>query len=176
MLQQRVHNTFAGFDFDLQNSSWHDHSPERRREILEETWADGSLSMWVGTFREVLVEEDVNDEMSEFVREKIRARIDDPDVAKILVPKRYGFGTYRVPLETGYYDVFNRDNVEVIDVREVPIKAFGENGLVLQDGREYELDVVILATGFDAGTGALTQMNIRGRDGRSLKEDWSKEL
>ncbi|MGR8950487.1 MAG: flavin-containing monooxygenase [Gammaproteobacteria bacterium] len=175
-LQKRVHHTFAGFDFDLDNGSWHDHTPEKRREILEEIWADGSLSIWVGSFPEVLVEEAANDEISDFVREKIRARIKDPEVAELLVPTEYGFGTYRVPLETGYYDAFNQDNVDLIDVRSVPIECFTETGLRLEDGREYELDVVILATGFDAGTGALTQMNIHGRDGCSLTEDWGQDI
>ena len=175
-LEKRVHGTFAGFDFDLDHGSWHDHSPEKRREIIEKIWNDGSLSIWVGSFPEVLTEEDANNEISEFVREKIRARIDDPDVAELLTPTMYGFGTYRVPLESGYYDAFNQDNVDLIDVRAVPIKRFTETGLELEDGRHFELDVVILATGFDAGTGALTQMNIHGRDGRSLKEDWGKDI
>ncbi len=174
-LKERVHQTFAGFDFDLDYGSWHDHTREQRRQILEEIWADGSLKFWVGSFPEVLVEEEANNEISEFVREKIRARINDPILAKKLVPESYGFGTYRVPLETGYYDVFNRDNVELVDVSNAPIECFTETGLRTSEG-EFELDVVILATGFDAGTGSLTQMNIQGRDGRSLKEEWSRDI
>ena len=141
-LKERVQHTFAGFDFDLDHGSWHDHTREQRREILEEIWADGSLSFWVGSFPEVLVEEEANDEISEFVREKIRVRVNDPELAEKLVPHNYGFGTHRVPLETGYYDVFNRDNVELVDVRDAPIECFTETGLQTTEA-EHQLDVVI---------------------------------
>ena len=109
------------------------------------------------------------------MRAKIRARIKDPTKAALLVPTAYGFGTYRVPLENGYYDAFNRDNVELIDVRATPIERFTENGVVV-NGREFELDVVILATGFDAGTGALSRMDVHGRDDRSLTALWNKDI
>jgi len=174
-LRQRVNGTFAGFDFDLDHGSWYDATPAQRLAVLEEIWADGSLSFWVGSYPEVLTDEKVNAEVSEFVRAKIRARIKDPDVARKLVPYHYGFGTYRVPLENGYYDAYNQDNVELVDVGEAPIECFTAQGIKTAAG-EYPLDVVILATGFDAGTGSLTRMNIRGRDGRSLTEEWSKDI
>lgn len=173
--EKRVHGTFTGFDFDLDNGSWYDHTPEKRLEILEKTWADGSLAMWVGTFPEVLSDESVNAEISEFVRDKIRARVNDPELAEKLVPTEFGFGTYRVPLENGYYDAFNQDNVELVDARANPIVGFTKTGLKTT-AAEYDVDVVILATGFDAGTGALTRMNIIGRDGRSLKEEWGQDI
>jgi acetone monooxygenase len=174
-LRKRVQGTFAGFDYDFEPVKWADLSPERRREELEKLWADGSLSVWIGGFQEIFVDQAINDEVSDFVREKIRARIKDPAVAEKLVPRAYGFGTYRVPLETGYYDAFNRDNVELVDVSREPIERFTEKGLVAA-GREFELDVIILATGFDAGTGSLTRMGIKGRGGRSLSELWRKDI
>jgi len=174
-LQERVQHTALGFDFDFDNGSWYDQTPEKRREVMEKFWQDGSLAAWVGTFEEFFYDEEANDVMSDFAREKIRARINDPDKAEKLLPRTFGFGTYRVPLETGYYDVFNRDNVELVDVREAAIEGFTENGLKTADNH-YELDIVILATGFDAGTGALTRMNIVGRDGLSLTEEWSKDI
>ena len=174
-LREKVHHTFAGFGFDFELPPYLALSPVQRRAALEKLWADGSLSFWVGGFAEMLTDEAVNAEISEFVRAKIRARIKDPTVAAMLVPTSYGFGTARVPLENGYYDAFNRDNVELIDVRATPIERFTENGLVVA-GREFELDVVILATGFDAGTGALSRMDVHGRDGRSLTEMWNKDI
>jgi acetone monooxygenase len=173
--RDKVHHTFAGFAFDFELPPYRSLTPAERIEALEKLWADGSLSFWVGGFTETLVEEDINEEISNFVRAKIRARIKDPKVAEILVPTAYGFGTYRVPLENGYYDAFNRDNVELIDVRATPIERFTENGLVV-NGREFELDVVILATGFDAGTGALSRMDVHGRGGVSLTETWNKDI
>ena len=174
-LRESVQHTFVGFDFDLLPDSYLDLSPEARLETLERIWADGSLSFWVGGFADLLDNEAVNAEISEFTRAKIRARINDPVVAEKLVPTSFGFGTARVPLENGYYDVYNRDNVELVDVSETPITGFSENGLLV-DGQEYPLDVVILATGFDAGTGALSRMDIHGRDDRSLTELWAKDI
>lgn len=174
-LKTRVRGTFAGFDFDFDRGAWADLTPAQRLATLEEIWADGSLAFWVGSFPELFVDEKINEEVSEFVRAKIRARIKDPVVAEMLVPRRYGFGTYRVPLENGYYDAFNRDNVELVDVRDAPIERFTENGLVAA-GREFEFDVVILATGFDAGTGALARMDVHGRGGRSLTELWNRDI
>ncbi len=170
-----VQTTFTGFDFDLDNGSWYDYTPEGRLELLEKMWEHGSLRMWVGTFPEVITDEAVNAEVSEFVRNKIRARINDKKIAEKLVPTEFGFGTYRVPLENGYYDAFNRKNVELIDCRETPIEAFTETG-IKTSGAEYDLDVVILATGFDGGTGSLTRMNIHGRGGRSLKDEWGQDI
>ncbi|MEZ5504029.1 MAG: hypothetical protein R3E50_15750 [Halioglobus sp.] len=108
----------------------------------------------------------MNNQVSEFAREKIRAKIRDPEVAEMLTPRLYGFGTYRVPLENGFYEAFNRDNVELFDVRQTPVERITEKGMVVA-GRELELDVIVLATGFDAGTGALSKMDVRGRQGRS---------
>lgn len=175
--REQVRHTFAGFAFDFayQPGEYYRMTPQQRREALEKLWQDGSLAFWIGGFPELVVDEAVSEEVSEFVREKIRARIEDPQLAEKLVPYSYGFGTYRVPLESGYYDVFNRDNVELVDVRETPIEGFTERGLVV-GGREFPLDVVVLATGFDAGTGALSRMDVHGRGGRSLTELWSRDI
>jgi len=174
-LKDKVQHTFSGHAFEFLTTPWQSLTAEQRRAELERLWAEGSLAMWVGGFQESFVDADINEQVSAFVREKIRARITDPEVAELLTPRAYGFGTYRVPLETTYYEAFNRDNVELTDVRRTPIERFTEKGLVV-DGREFELDVVILATGFDAGTGALTRMDIHGRDGISLTELWSRDI
>ena len=174
-LQKTVYNSFVGFDFDFEHGSWYDLTPEQRYEVLEEKWQEGSLSMWVGTFPELFTDQAVNDEISDFVREKIRARIKDPKIADLVTPRNHGFGTYRVPLENGYYDVFNQDNVELIDARSTPIEGFTETGITV-GGRDIALDVVILATGFNAGTGSLTKMNIHGRDDRSLTTEFDEDI
>jgi acetone monooxygenase (methyl acetate-forming) len=175
--REQVRHTFAGFAFDFAYppGEYYRMTPQQRREALETLWQDGSLAFWIGSFPELVVDEAVSEEVSEFVREKIRARIRDPRVAEKLVPYSYGFGTYRVPLESGYYDAFNRANVELVDVRATPIEGFSAQGLLV-GGREYPLDVVVLATGFDAGTGALARMDVRGRGGRSLTELWSRDI
>jgi acetone monooxygenase len=173
--KERVHHTFVGFQFDFDNGDWHDHTAEERRAVMERLWADGSLAPWVGGYKEVFFEEEANEEMSEFARQKIREQVQDPKTAEMLTPRKAGFGTYRVPLESGYYEAFNRNNVTLVDVNETPIKGYTETGLETTAGN-HELDVVILATGFDASTGPLTRMNIRGRDGRSLTEEWGEDV
>jgi cation diffusion facilitator CzcD-associated flavoprotein CzcO len=175
-LKESIHTTFGGFEWALPEIGWAPSlSREERLALLEECWQDGSLKMWVGTYPEVLADPEMNQEASEFVREKIRKRIDNPALEDALVPRAYGFGTYRVPLENGYYDVFNRANVTLIDVNENPITAFYEKGLIV-GGQPVELDIVILATGFDAGTGSLRQMNIHGRNGCSLSALWGQDI
>ena len=174
-LKQRVQRTFAGFDYDLQESNFVDLSPEERQKTMETLWKDGSLSFWIGGFKEVFFDAGINEEVSKFVRERMRARIEDPKMAAKLIPNDHGFGTRRVPLETGYLEAYNRDNVELIDLKADPIECLTEKGLKTRSG-EHELDILIFATGFDAGTGALTRVDIRGRDGLRLKDEWSKNI
>lgn len=174
-LHQRVNDTFAGFDYDFDEREFSEIDRAERQELLEALWADGSLNFWIGSFRELAVDEAVNKEVSDFVREKIRARINDPVVADALLPSDYGFGTRRVPLENKYYEAFNQDNVKLIDTRNTPIECVTETGIRTSDG-DIPLDIIIYATGFEAGTGALTAIDIRGRDGALLKDTWRDEV
>jgi len=103
-LKERVHDTFSGAEFTFDDRSYFDLSADERHARMEELWAEGSLSCWVGSCREILTDQRANAEVSEFVRKKIRARVNDPVVAEKLVPSTYGFGTRRVPLETGYQE------------------------------------------------------------------------
>ena len=161
------------------------HTPERRntfdvpkaeREAFwEHQYNEPGFSMWVGGFRDMMTNRDANDEVSEFVAKKIRERVKNPKVADLLIPADHGFGTRRVPLENGYYDMFNRDNVSLVDLKETPIECITPKGIRTSAG-EIELDVIVLATGFDAGTGGLTAIDIRGRDGVSLREQWKTEV
>lgn len=130
------------------------------------------------SFAEVFFSEEVSDEVSEFVREKMRARMGDQRLIDILVPTDadYGFGTHRLPLERDYLEVYHRENVELVGVRNNKITEIVPEGVKLADGTVHELDVIIMATGFDAGTGALARIAIRGRDGRSLAEDWGRDI
>ncbi|MEV7289904.1 NAD(P)/FAD-dependent oxidoreductase [Streptomyces sp. NPDC093252] len=170
-----VRQTFAGFDFDFAHV-WAEYTPQRRREVLEELYADGSLRLWVGGFADLFFQREVNDEISEFVRNKMRARLGDDRLADILVPSDYGFGTRRVPLEDNYLEVYHRPDVELVSIRDNPIARIVPEGIVLSDGTVHELDIIVLATGFDAATGSLTRIDVRGRDNRSLAEDWGRDI
>ncbi|WP_299706093.1 NAD(P)/FAD-dependent oxidoreductase [uncultured Tateyamaria sp.] len=170
-------HTFTGFEYDFENT-WADLTPEKRLEVLEEVYADGSLKLWLASFAEMFFEEEVSAEISEFVRQKMIARLKDPKLIDTLVPKPgdYGFGTHRVPLETDYLEAFHHDNVEAVNVRDNPIAEIVPEGVKLKDGTVYELDAIIMAVGFDAGSGALARIDINGRDGLNLAEEWRKDM
>jgi acetone monooxygenase (methyl acetate-forming) len=168
-------NTFTGFEYDFRYV-WSDMTPAQRLEVLEDIHANGSLKLWLASFVEMFFDETVSEEISNFVRGKMRERLKDPRLCEMLIPTDYGFGTHRVPLEVNYLEAYHRPNVEAVSVKDNPIARITPEGIELADGTQYALDVIILATGFDAGTGALTRIDIRGRGGRSLKEDWGRDI
>jgi cyclohexanone monooxygenase len=125
-----------------------------------------------GSYRDLLVEPAANALAAEFVRDKIRAAVEDPEIARKLIPTGYPIATKRLPLDAGYFETFNRDNVELVDLRETPIEAIVGRG-VRTSARTHELDALVFATGFDALTGPLLKVGIRGRGGRRLADKWS---
>jgi cyclohexanone monooxygenase/acetone monooxygenase len=172
---ERLPHTFTGFEYDFEHT-WTGLTQEQRREVIEDCWNDGSLKLWISSFAELFFEEEVNGEISGFVREKMRERLKDPKLCELLIPSDYGFGTHRVPLEQNFLEAFHRPNVEIVSVKSNPIERVTPTGIRTADGTIHDLDIIILATGFDAGTGALTRIDIRGRGGRSLKDDWGRDI
>ena len=145
---------------------------EEEREIfLERQYASMGFGMWQGNFRDMLTDREANRLVSEFVARKIRQRVRDPRVAEKLIPKDHGFGTRRVPMETRYYEVYNQPNVELVDIRETPLRRITATGLETSD-RTFGFDMIIYATGFDAITGAFDRIDIRGTGGQRLKDKW----
>jgi cation diffusion facilitator CzcD-associated flavoprotein CzcO len=147
-------------------------SPEERLEQYERLWAEPGFKKWLANFYDIMLPGEANEDYAEFVRNKIRQRVKDPVVAEKLVPKDHMFGSKRIPCESGYYEVFNQDNVLLVDVREAPIQRITPKGIKTIDA-EYELDVIIFATGYDAVTGALNRIDIRGEGDQSLKDRFS---
>ena len=174
-LRSTIPHTFTGFEYDFEHA-WAECTPQQRQDILEEIYQDGSLKLWLAGFGEIFFTEEVSEAVSEFVRAKMRDRLKDQHLIDTLVPTDYGFGTHRVPLENGYLEVYHQENVDLVNVRDNPIAQIRPEGIELSDGTVVDLDVIILATGFDAGTGALTRIDIRGRGGRSLTEDWGRDI
>ncbi|TDU30936.1 acetone monooxygenase [Panacagrimonas perspica] len=175
-LKERLPNTFSGFDFNFKYGNFADLTPARKKELLEMFWNEGTLVLWLASFPDMFTNEAVNEEISEFVRVKMRERLKDPELCRKLIPTTYGFGTHRVPLESGYLEAYHRPNVELIEVAKNPIVSVVPEGLKLKDGTVHECDILILATGFDAGSGSLTRIDIRGKKGQSLKEQWNQEI
>jgi cyclohexanone monooxygenase len=145
---------------------------EGRNAILEGAWEVGGNAMQL-TFTNLLVDEATNHVVSEFIRSKIRAVVEDREVAELLCPRDYPFGAKRVCKDTDYYETFNRSNVTLVDLRAEPLVGLFSSGLRTA-GADYQLDSIIFATGFDAFTGALLRMDIEGRDGRRLADVWSE--
>ncbi|WP_060650836.1 flavin-containing monooxygenase [Rhodococcus pyridinivorans] len=146
-------------------------SEEERRAVYEERWKLGGV-LYSKAFPDQLTDSAANDTARAFWEEKIRAVVDDPAVAELLIPKDHAIGAKRIVTDSGYYETYNRDNVELVDLRSTPIVGMDETGIVTI-GAHYDLDVIVLATGFDAMTGSLDKLEIVGRGGRTLKEKWA---
>lgn len=174
-LQARMPYTSSGFDYDHEHN-WDDLPPQQRLDILENGYASGSLRLWLASFADMVTNDQANEAISEFVRNKMRARLKEASLCEVLVPSEHGFGTVRVPLESQFLEIFHRPNVEAIPVKKNKIARVVPEGIELADGTVHELDVIVLATGFDAGSGALTRIDIRGRGGRKLGEEWSRDI
>lgn len=144
---------------------------DERNAIYEEIWEKGGLFFLFETFNDLQLDEGANETACEFIRGKIRSIVDDPATAELLSPRGYAYGSKRPPSGKGYYEAFNRDNVTLVDVSGQPIDEFIETGLRV-GSTEYDVDIVVLATGFDASTGSLTRIDVRGRDGLGLAEKW----
>lgn len=144
---------------------------EEKTRILEERWAYGGLHFF-GCFTDLMVDKAVNEFAADFIRDKIRARVDDPEKAELLCPKQT-LGCKRLATDTGYYQTFNRPNVDLVDLKRDAISEILPQGIKLESGNIIELDAIVFATGFDALTGTLFKMNITGRDGRTLNEKWA---
>jgi cation diffusion facilitator CzcD-associated flavoprotein CzcO len=148
--------------------------PEAEREAFwEKLYAEPGFGIWMGNFRDILTDEKANAAISDFIARKIRARVKDPKVAEMLIPKDHGFGSRRVPLESGYFEAYNRDNVKLVDImHDQPIECITPRG-VKTTKQEYEFDILIYATGFDGVTGAFDRIDIRGANGVKLKDAWA---
>lgn len=145
-------------------------SAKRRREVYTERWATGGSTL-LGSFNNLLNDQNSNDTAAEFVRQQIRNTVNDPETAELLCPKDHPIGTKRICIDSGYYQTFNRDNVELVDIKNTPIERITETGLIT-NGRRFEFDSIVFATGFDAMTGTLFNVDIRGRGDQALKDKW----
>jgi len=167
-------DSFGGFRFSRDPRSALEVTKEERLIHYEKLWAKGGFTYWLGNFNDILTNQEANDTTYEFWRDKVRARLRDPRVREKLAPMKaaYCFGTKRPCLEQTFYEVFNQPNVELIDINKEPIVEITEKG-VKTAGKEYEMDILVMATGFDSVTGGLTQIDIKGLDGATVKHKWA---
>jgi cation diffusion facilitator CzcD-associated flavoprotein CzcO len=170
-------DSFSGFSFNFIPRSTFADTAAQRREVYEDLWARGDFQFWLATYVDMLFDPRANEEAYNFWCEKTRARIQDEQARDVLAPRKqpHAFGCKRISLEKGYFEIFNQEHVRLVDVSEKgsPIQCVTEKGIKTKAG-EHELDVIVCATGYDAVTGGLTQIDIRGRDGVSLKDAWKE--
>ena len=165
--------TAGSFMHEFDKRSAFSVSEEERVEFYESLWQEPGFKKWLSNFYDVMMPGPANEDYAEFFRNKIRERVKDPVVAEMLTPKDHMFGSKRLPCESGYYEVYNQDNVLLVDVKKAPIQRITENGIQTADAH-YELDVIIYATGYDAVTGSLSRMHIQGENGLTLQEKFTE--
>ncbi len=171
---EKRRDSFAGLEYGFIPKATFDVSREERLARYEELWAAGGFRFWLGNYKDMLSDQRANRAAYDFWRDKVRARIHDPVTAERLAPTEppHPFGAKRPSLEQWYFDIFDEDHVDLVDLRESAIERVTPNGVKTRD-REHELDVLVMATGFDSVTGGLTNIDIRGTDGVTLREKWA---
>ena len=144
---------------------------EERRAIYEDKWQEGGSISYLFAYKDLLLNKDANDTASDFVRNKIRATVNDPETAELLCPDNHPIGTKRLILDSHYYEIFNQSNVKLVDVRSAPIQEITPSGIKTTES-EYQLDAIAFATGFDAMTGAIKEIDVRVDGGTTIEEQW----
>ena len=169
--RERARWSPSGLGFKPNKQSALEVGDEERRALYEEQWRTAGFGFLLAYY-DLMLDERANETAADFIRDKIAQKVDDPATAERLTPRGYPFGAKRPPVDSGYFETFNRDDVELVDLRETPLERITPRGIRTSAG-EIELDTIVFATGFDAMTGALLRPEIVGRDGRTLRDYWS---
>ena len=165
----------GGFVHEPDRRGFYEVSREERLALWDKLYDGPGFGIWLANFREIFTDEKANAEFSEYIAERIRRRVKDPKVAEKLIPRDHGFGVQRVPMETNYFEAFNRPNVRLVDISETPLVSVTEKGLRTTE-RDYEFDIIVYATGFDAITGAFDKIDIQGAGGEKLSDKWRTSI
>ena len=161
----------GGFEHRPDRRGFYNVTREERLALWDRLYDEPGFGIWLQNFIEIFMDEKANAEFSDYIADRIRRRVHDPELAEKLIPKDHGFGIQRVPLETHYFETYNRDNVELVDAAATPIERITPLGLNTTD-RSFEFDVIVYSTGFDSYTGAFDHIDIRGVGGRRLRDKW----
>ncbi len=171
-MRQKMRESVFGIPFDPAVQSALEVPAEERNRLFDSLWEYGGFKFLLSSYSDLILDKEANETAAEFVRGKIREIVKDPATAAKLSPYTHPIGTKRPPIDTDYYETFNRDNVTLVDIRSAPIEEITEKGIRTRDG-EYTLDSIVFATGFDAMTRTLFNLGIRGRGGVTLEEKWA---
>jgi cation diffusion facilitator CzcD-associated flavoprotein CzcO len=172
-IRRKCRESYAGFPYEVNRKSALEVTPEERTATFERLWSEeGGFKFLYGSYFDLTRNQEANDTAAEFIRSKIRETVKDSVVAEKLCPTDHPYGTKRPPIDTDYYQTFNRDNVTLVDIRQSPIEEITESGIRTGDD-EYPLDAIVFATGFDAMTGSILRIDVRGREGIRLADRWA---
>jgi len=169
---ETLNTSAAGFLHLPHDRATFDDAEEERRAFFERMWDSPGFTKLTSNYTDLLFDPVANAEWCTFIAEKIRSIVQDPDTAEKLIPKDHRYGEHRPPFVTGYFEAFNLPNVSLVDVKRTPIERVTATGIETADGAS-QFDIIVWATGFDFGTGALTRMGIRGREGVALEDHWA---
>jgi len=172
-IRERIQTSGFGFEISPQDKGALESTDDEVRAALTARWDEGGFGVWIGGYLDALYFDEANAKVREFLHERIREKVRDPETTRLLTPTGYPFGVKRVPLDSGYFETFNEPHVHLVDVRSNPVAEITAAGVRLADGTEYELDAIVFATGFDAMTGPLNRIAIHGRDGELLRDKWA---
>jgi cation diffusion facilitator CzcD-associated flavoprotein CzcO len=171
-ITRKTRQSVFGMPYDSPEQSALEVTPEQRKAVYDGWWDKGGFGFLLSSYNDLIMNKEANETAAEYVRAKIREIVKDPVTAEKLTPRTYPIGTKRPPIDTDYYETFNRDNVTLIDIRKVPIQEITPKGIRTGES-EYELDAIVFATGFDAMTGALFKLGIHGKGGVALEQQWA---
>jgi cation diffusion facilitator CzcD-associated flavoprotein CzcO len=169
---KRIRESFFGQEHYFIPKSALEATPEEREREFDRMWDAGGFAFWLANYQDMFFSQEANDICADYIKRKIRKTVKDPVVAEKLIHKGYAYGTKRQPLDTNYYETFNKDNVLLVDAKtDGGIEEITETG-ICAGGKNYRLDIIVFATGFDAMTGPLKALNLKGRGGRTLDQEW----
>ena len=171
-IKENIRKSYFGFELDFIPKSAVEATPEEREDTFNRMWDEGGFRFWLGNYQDMFFVKEANELCGDFIKRKIHSIVKDPKTAALLTPN-YAYGTKRQPLDTNYYETFNKDTVELVDIRATPIEAITPDG-VRCGGKDYAFDILVIATGFDAMTGPYTRLNITGRGGQKLADKWAQ--
>jgi cation diffusion facilitator CzcD-associated flavoprotein CzcO len=170
---KRLRDSFFGFEHYFIPKSVLETTPEEREREFDRMWDAGGFGFWLANYQDMFFSQEANDLCADYIKRKIRKTVKDPAVAEKLIPKGHAYGTKRQPLDSNYYETFNKDNVLLVDATaDGAIEEITEKG-IRAGGKEYEFDIIVFAIGFDAMTGPLKALHLKGRGGRTLDQQWA---
>ena len=172
-IRTRLHRSPTGFLHRITKRSGLDDTPEQRQAFYEQRWNGPGFTKLSEHYMDMTTNPTVNEEWCRFIAEKVRSIVQDPATAEKLIPKDHAYGGRRPPFGTGYYEAYNNPHVALVDLKETPITHITDTGIETTTGETQEFDIIIWATGYDFGTGALKRLGVRGRNGRALEDYWA---